>query len=334
MRRDKGISSIKAIVLIGAAGFVFLMLASAGMKNYVQSVQGQAVGAVKAQSPFDGKRAFTTLKKVLEFGPRPASSPSLNSLRDYIRRELQAAGLTVEEHAFQAQTPLGPMPMTNLWGIVQGDKPGIILLSNHYETKLFSDFRFVGANDAGSTTAWMLEMARVLGGTRKGRTVWLCFMDGEEAFVEWSARDSLYGSRALVNHLREQGRLEHLKAMVNVDMIGDRYLGIKQDRQAPQWLSDAVWKTAQRLAYGMYFLPFAGSTQDDHVPFREAGVPALNVIDFVYGRTETEHHMNWHTERDTLERVGAGSLQVVGDVLYHALPEIDGRLDALGKGGV
>jgi len=334
MRRNTGISSIKAIVFIGAVAFGFLMLASAGLKNYVSSAGGPAVGNIAPQSPFDGKRAFNTLKEVLNFGPRPSGSPGLDDLRGYIRRELKAAGLAVEEHTFQAQTPLGAVPMTNLWGIVKGDKPGVILISNHYETKRFSDIRFVGANDAGSTTAWMLEMARTLGPSRQGRSVWLCFMDGEEAFVNWSKTDSLYGSRAFVNHLREKGLLGQLNAMVNVDMIGDRFLGIRQDRQAPQWLSDAIWKTAQRLSYGNYFLPFASSTEDDHVPFREAGIPAVNVIDFVYGQTEAEHHKNWHTERDSLERLSAGSLQVVGDVLYHALPEIERRLDTLGKGGV
>lgn len=278
-------------------------------------------------SPFDGKRAYADARKIVGFGPRPPGSDALAHTRVFIKDELAKAGVSVREQAFEADTPIGKKAMVNLVGVVEGTKDGVIVLGNHYDTKHFSDRVFVGANDGGSTTAWMIEMARVLGAKREGRAVWLCFFDGEEAFGEWSKTNSLYGSRAFVDALRGKGELSQIKTMINVDMIGDCDLGIRQDRDAPDWMTQLVWGVAQRIGHGRSFLAFAHAIEDDHVPFRRAGVPALNVIDFNYGATAKEHAETWHTERDAIERICPESLQAVGDVIYHALPEIDRFLD-------
>jgi Zn-dependent M28 family amino/carboxypeptidase len=155
----------------------------------------------------------------------------------------------------------------------------------------------------------------------------LCFFDGEEAFGPWSETDGLYGSRAFVEHLRRNGELATVRAMINLDMIGDCYLGIKRERFAPGWLTRVIWDTARELDCAPYFLPFAQDVGDDHVPFRQAGIPAVDVIDFLYGQTDADHQRTWHTANDTLDHVCAASLQVVGDVIYHALPKLDASLD-------
>jgi len=286
---------------------------------------------VGGKTPFDAKRAFADLEYVVGLGPRPSGSEAIEATRAFIRQELAKAGLEVLEQPFEAATPLGPKKMVNLTGIVQGSQAGIIILGNHYDTKYFADFTFVGANDAGSTTALMLEMARILGPRREGCTVWLCFFDGEEAFVDWSETDSLYGSRKYVERLKREGRLADIKAMINIDMIGDRYLGIKKERGAPKWLVDAVWNSANRLGYQEHFKDSAIAIQDDHVPFRKAGVPALDVIDFTYGRSPFDHHNNWHTPHDTLDKVCAASLQVVGDVIYDALHAVDVHVNPVNR---
>jgi glutaminyl-peptide cyclotransferase len=324
----EGTSAVKVIVVLGVIAFVLLLILAAGIRQLTNRDESQAVGEVKAQSPFDGQRAYADLETVVGFGPRPSGSEALERLRDFIRGELSAAGLEVREHAFTGQTPLGPIGMVNLYGVVEGDKPGVIILSNHYETKYFPDFEFVGANDGGSTTAWMLEMARTLGPTRSGRTIWLTFFDGEEAFADWSKTDSLYGSRAFVQRLQETGEFEQLAAVINVDMIGDCYLGINRDPDAPHWLIGPLWNTASELGYERHFQRSGRAIEDDHIPFREAGASAVNLIDFSYGGTMLDHQRNWHTPRDTLDLCCAGSLQVVGDVIYHALPELEAQLDA------
>lgn len=277
-------------------------------------------------SPFDGERAYRDLEAIVAMGPRVPGTPESKAAQDYIRREMEAAGLTVYIHEFVAKTPKGTLPMANLYGVVEGTVPGVIILSNHYDTKYMSDIDFVGANDGGSTTAWMIEMGRVLGPKREGKTIWLVFYDGEEAFVEWTDDDSLYGSRAFVDYLREQDLLGSVEAVVNLDMIGDCRLGVFKDTDAPRWLEAAVWDTANELGYHEHFTPRPIRMEDDHVPLRETGVPAMNLIDFHYGGDSAAHRRNWHTSRDTIDKVCATSLKVVGDVMWYALMKIERAL--------
>ncbi len=326
----KGQTAMKVILVMGILSFVCLWLISAAMKRALTPDETQRVQLAASQSPFDMARAWADLERVVAFGPRQPGSEGLEVLRGYLRNELAAAGFTVREQAFDAETPAGTKRMVNLVAESKGDRDGVIALTNHYDTKHFADFDFVGANDGGSTTAWMLEMARTLGPARRGCTVWLVWLDGEEAWEKWGPGDSLYGSRAFVRHLRETGELVKIRAVVNLDMIGDAYLGIHRDPDAPRWLLNAVWGTALRLGYGRHFLDGVKRVQDDHLPFREAGIPALEVIDFSYGGTFATHQRNWHTAGDTLDKVRAESLKAVGDVLYHALSAIEagmGRRD-------
>lgn len=306
-------------ILVGLGSVTVL----AALAIFVQ----RGTGSEDRVSLFQGDRAYADLEKVVAFGPRPSGSPELGRLRSWIRGELEEAGLPVHEHTFDADTPRGTIEMVNLWGVVQGSKPGVIILSNHYETKLFDDFTFVGANDAGSTTAWMVEMARAVGPRRTGRSLWLVFFDGEEAFETWSEKDGLYGSKAFVEFLRERGDLGQIRALINVDMIGDRYLGIHRDSGAPPWLDLAIRNQAREMGYGNFFLSETIAIQDDHTPFRRAGIPAIDLIDFEYGGSAADHDQTWHTPADTIDRVSAESLQVVGDVIYHALPDIEATLD-------
>lgn len=312
--KKTGSPAIKALLAMGVFALVLLLASAAGLRHFAYSAR---------RSPFNGQRAFEQLQTVVAFGPRPSGSEALARLQNYIQDTLEKAGLEVRRHEFRASTPVGELPMVNITGIVQGTEPGIIILGNHYETKLFDEFTFVGANDGGSTTAWMLEMARALGPKRQGKTVWLCFFDGEEAFREWSSTDGIYGSREFVKKLKDENLLLQITAMINVDLIGDCLLNIKRDRDAPEWLTRIVWDKARELGHGDRFLPFVQLVEDDHVPFRRAGVPALNLIDYAYGGSPSDHRRNWHTPNDTIDKVCADSLQAVGDVIYHALPEID-----------
>ncbi|MBI5091409.1 MAG: M28 family peptidase [Candidatus Hydrogenedentes bacterium] len=327
----EGHTAMKVIVVGGVVAFILLFITAEVLNRTLKPSEAQRTEIRHAESPFNGERAYADLKRIVEIGPRPAGSEEAARTRDYIKRELTAAGLEVSEQAFDASTPIGVRKMVNLTGIVQGTKPGALAIGNHYDTKYFPEFRFVGANDGGSTTAWMIEFARTLGAKRAGRSVWLIFFDGEEAFKEWSDTDSLYGSREYVVKLREQHRLDEIKVMVNVDMIGDCYLGINRDGGAPDWLASIVWNVADRLGYGKHFLSMPQTVQDDHIPFRRAGVPALELIDFSYGGSVLEHQRNWHTPNDTIEKVCPASLQAVGDVVYHSLAELDTYFDDNGR---
>jgi glutaminyl-peptide cyclotransferase len=121
-----------------------------------------------------------------------------------------------------------------------------------------------------------------------------------------------------VDVARRDGSIKSLKAMVLVDMIGDRDLGIRRDSFSTPWLTDIIWGAAAKMKLDNYFLPAVTTVEDDHLPFLSAGVPSVDIIDLDYDA--------WHTQRDTLDAVSARSLQVVGDVLVAAIPTIEARL--------
>ncbi len=277
---------------------------------------------------FDGARALRDVERLVALGPRPPGSAALAQARAYIVAELQAAGWRVREQPFTARTPRGPIPMTNLIAEWPGRRPEIVAVGGHYDTKVFEGFRFVGANDGGSSAGLLIELGRALGPSLRAappdHARWLLFFDGEEAQVSWSPRDSLYGSRALVAALRASGELARLRVLVVADMIGDRDLGIRREALSTPWLTDVVWRVARELGAGRHFLPESLTVEDDHAPFLDAGVAATLLIDFDYGPDGRNGY--WHTAEDTIDKLSAESLAVVGTVLLHALPAVDAAL--------
>ena len=277
--------------------------------------------AAPAPARFDGARAFEDLRRVVEIGPRPAGSAAIERTRDYIRKELTAAGLTVDEQPFEARTPLGPVRMVNLRATLPGPQGrGRLVIGGHYDTKLMKEIRFVGASDAGSSTAFLLELARALKGRANPLPIELLFLDGEEAVVDWNlagASDHTYGSRHYVEQLQKTGSVKDVRAFILVDMIGDKDLRIRREQNSTGWLTDAIWSAARRLGRPE-FLDEETPIEDDHIEFLAAGIPAVDIIDLDYPA--------WHTADDTLDAVAARSLQVVGDVLLAALPAIEERI--------
>ena len=274
-------------------------------------------GAQSSGETFNGGRAFEDLKRLVSFGPRPAGSKALADARRWIVGQLKATGAEVEEDSFTASTPLGPTPMTNLIAKFPGEKPKIVMVTGHYDTKRFDNIRFVGANDGASSAALLLELARALAGRKHTFTYWLVFFDGEEAVREWTETDSLYGSRHLVERLSARGELGRIHAMILVDMIGDANLDIHREAQSTPWLIDLVFASAHRLGYNKYFLDSPRAVEDDHIPFLNAGVAAVDLIDF------DPDDGYWHTAKDTVDHCSPLSLTIVGRVVLAALADLD-----------
>jgi glutaminyl-peptide cyclotransferase len=273
---------------------------------------------------FDGGRALEHLRAVVGIGPRPAGSAAAEETRRYIRKQMAAIGVQVADQAFESATPVGPVKMVNLRATIPGSRPERIILAGHYDTKLFRQFRFVGANDAGSSTAFLIEMARVLKARQNPWTIELLFLDGEEALVDWYLGDDhTYGSRHYVQEAKRTGDVARIKAMILVDMIGDRDLRIKRETTSTAWLTDIIWSAAKAVGHDSTFVPDRFAVEDDHIPFLNAGIPAVDIIDL-------EYDPYWHTAEDTLDKVTARSMEVVGRVLMAALPKIESRL--LGPG--
>ena len=282
-----------------------------------------AAGAADAQTPgrFDSGEAWEHLRQQVSFGPRPSGSMALAQCRQYILAQLTAAGIATREDAFESDTPLGRVRMVNLIATIPGRRTDRIVLATHYDTKLFRDFRFVGASDGASSTAAVLELGRVLKAQQNEYTIELVFFDGEEAVMDWREGDNTYGSRHYVEAARNARTLGSLNALILLDMIGDRNLNIRRDSNSTKWLTDFVWASARRLGYASSFPNDETTIDDDHIPFVRAGVPSVDIIDLDYPA--------WHTVQDDLDHVSARSLQVVGDVVLDALPEIQKRLASI-----
>ena len=276
-----------------------------------------------AQTPkFDGGRAFADLDAMVTIGPRPSGSPAIEKTRDYIRQQLTAAGLKAEDQPFDAQTPTGTVHMINIRATLPGtvkDK-GRIVIGGHYDTKPFKDIRFVGASDAASSAAFLLELARALKGRQNTLPIELLFLDGEEAVVDWnhpSGTDHTYGSRYYVQQAKKAGATKDIRAFILVDMIGDRDLNIRREQNSTPWLTDVIWSTAKQLKHPE-FEESPWAVEDDHLEFLAAGIESVDLIDLDYPA--------WHKAIDDLNHVSPKSLQIVGDVLVAALPLIETRL--------
>src|SRR6266446_1565479 len=289
----------------------FTLLAAAVVFGYQRGP-----GVAARTSPFNEQRATADLKTLVDFGPRPAGSEVLAKARKYIVAELEKAGLKPQLDEFDARTPLGFRKMVNIHAVRPGSKPSIIALTGHYDTKIF-DFPFVGASDGGSSAAWVLEMARATASLKLENTLEFVFFDGEEAVVEWTDDDSVYGSRHDVDRRYRDRTLNDLKAFILVDMIGDKNLNIRKEGQSTDWLKTIIWNNAQSMGYAKEFPNEEIQVSDDHIPYLKAAIPAVDLIDFDYPC--------WHMFCDTLDKVSAHSLKIVGDVVYFSLPEIDRR---------
>jgi len=273
-----------------------------------------------AVAKFDSSKAWDHLRAMVAIGERPAGSAAIRETRAYITRQLRAMNFVVEEQAFIGQTPKGPIEMVNLIVKLPGRRTERILFTGHYDTKLLKGF--VGASDGASSAAFLIELARALKDQPREYTYEFVWFDGEEAVVSWvKGVDSTYGSRYYVQAAkRTPVALAAIKAMILIDMIGDKNLTLRREQYSTPWLKDAIWGTAKKLGHGAIFMDEETAVEDDHLEFLKEGIPSVDIIDLDYPE--------WHNDSaccDDLTKVSARSLQVVGDVLLAALPEITKR---------
>jgi glutaminyl-peptide cyclotransferase len=261
----------------------------------------------------DGERALQFTRDVVAFGPRYIGSPGHARAEAYLRKELH--GDNVQEDVFTASTPAGKLRMTNFIARFPGAKDGVIVVAGHYDT-LYQRNDFVGANDGGSSTGLLLELARQLRGKKlEGYSVWLVWFDGEEAIQHWSPSDSVYGSRHLAEVWAKDGTLKKIQAFLLLDMIGDADLNLERDRNSTPWLLDVVYKAAGDLGYQLHFFGRLNEIEDDHLPFARAGVPVADIIDLNYG----PNNSYWHTPQDTMDKLSAQSLEIVGSAVLRVM---------------
>ena len=265
---------------------------------------------------FSGEKALAHVQRLVDLGPHPVGSQAIEKARDYIEEQLRQSGWHVTRQAFTDDTPRGKAHFVNLIARFSGDGKGVspsFLLASHYDTKLFDTIRFVGANDSGSSTGLLLELARVLGNhPNLARKIELVFFDGEEAFENFSDTDGLYGSRYFAKQLQTGGAKQFRGGML-FDMVGDRSLGITLPADSPSAMARDLFTAAEVLKLRNYFSYLDRDMLDDHAPLNAIGIPTIDIIDFDYPP--------WHTAGDTMDKISAQSLQIVGSVALYYLSE-------------
>ena len=268
---------------------------------------------------FNAARAMQYTREVVAFGPRPIGSANHKKLESYILAHLKND--QVEDDAFTADTPEGKFPVRNIIAKFPGTRPGVIVIAGHYDTNYpLRNTGYVGANDGGSSTAILLELANQLRGKkREGYSVWLLWTDGEEAVRNWTDTDSLYGVRHLADKWQKDGTLKNIKALLVADMIGDADLNVDRDTNSTPWLEDLVYQAATQLGYQSHFFARTITLEDDHLPFVERGVPSADLLDLDYGY----HNVFHHTPQDTLDKLSPKSIEIVGSVILETVRLLD-----------
>jgi Zn-dependent M28 family amino/carboxypeptidase len=303
----------------------------------VLSVLLLASPAVHAQKPLakpasriSGQAAYDLTKQFLAVAPhRWSGSPGHAKAEEFIRSHFtaEAAKGNFETDSFTASTPAGVQSMKNFIVRYPGKKDGVIVIATHYETNYpLRDINFQGANDGAATTALLIELGNYLRAhPPEGYSVWLVFDDGEEAVQSWSDRDSLYGTRHLAARWSQDGTIKKIKAFLVADMIGDKDLNIDRDGNSTPWLLDLLATAAKNTGHTANVFKNETTVMDDHLPFRQRGVPVLDLVDLDYGPPTSEHPEGGfhHTELDTLDKISAHSLQISGDLLVEMLRLID-----------
>lgn len=313
-----------------AAWLIFLLLTSGCAQNKSATEASPAAEVMPAAEPkaatpqapaptVNANRAMQYVKEILAIGRRAPGSPGHKKEESYIKNHL--GGDTVEQDAFAAKTPAGDFQLNNILAKYPGTKDCILVVGSHYDTN-YPLKNYVGANDGGSTSGLLLELANHLRGKkREGCSVWLVWFDGEEAFEKWSPTDSLYGSRHMAEKWKSDGTAKKIKALILLDMIGDADLNIDRDGNSDPALLKTVYDAATQLGYQSHFFARDLAIEDDHLPFRNFGVPVVDLIDFDYGYNNSFHH----TPEDTLDKLSPKSLQIVGDVVLATLQRLDAQ---------
>ena len=264
---------------------------------------------------FDGTLAYNHVAKLVSFGPRPSGSQAITQVQDYITSQLSSFGCTVDADSFSSDTPAGRLAMKNIVAKIPGEREGIILLGTHYDTKRLDNF--VGADDGGSSTGLMLEMARRMCEMRPRYSIWIAFFDGEEAVrQQWQDPDNRYGSRQMAAKMAASGDLKKVHAMILADLVGGKNLLLEREQYSTRALTDVIWGTAKRLGYESIFVDQTMPVDDDHLSFLQRGVPSADIIDLVNSAGY------WHTPQDTMDKGSAKSLGIVGHVILESVREL------------
>jgi len=259
---------------------------------------------------------------LVQIRPRDAGSGGGRRAAVHLEGRLKAIGLKAVLDTFSEETPGGKMFFNNVLARVPGKTDRLIVLISHFDTKSGISKDFQGANDSGSSSGVLLELARVIKERGPFDTEFLiAFVDGEECREQYGLHDGLHGSRRLAKQIYEEGGMKHVEAVIVLDMIGDRDLNVTVPRNSSKKLVSALFSAAHDTGTRSQFGLGSGDILDDHVPFLVAGMPAIDLIDFNYGSAPSLNDY-WHTTNDTLDKLSVESMQTVGDTVLRMVENL------------
>jgi Zn-dependent M28 family amino/carboxypeptidase len=300
-KRNRSILALLALALLGACDRA--------------STQTPQSAQKKIWEDFSGDKALAHVQAMVDLGPRPPGTGAIEKTRTYLTSQLEAAGWKVERQAFSNDTPRGKVQFVNLIATFGGASAPSFLVCSHYDTKTFDNARFVGANDAGSSTGVLVELARVMAQRPQvAKQLELVFFDGEEAYEAFTDTDGLFGSRHFAQQLVAQDKARLFRGGILFDMVGDKSLTITLPPDSPADLATGIFAAAETLQLRKHFTYFDRDITDDHTPLNDAGIPVIDLIDFDYPP--------WHTPEDTIDKLSGESLRITGAVACYYLAEI------------
>lgn len=271
-------------------------------------------------SAFDGRRALQEVEKFVALGPRAAGTPGADTAARHILERLREIGVEVTTDEFTDTVRSGTGTFRNVVGRIAGaEGGGVVLLACHYDTKSGIGDDFQGANDSGSGVGVVLELARTLrAGPKPPHDILFAFLDGEECVKEYSDRDGLHGSRRLAKLFVRNRGARRVRGVIVLDMVGDRDLSVTLPRNGTPELIAGVFDAAREESVRDRFALSPGVMIDDHVPFLEADMPAVDIVDFEYGSAPGRNDY-WHTAHDTMDKLSADSMALVGRVVIRTM---------------
>ncbi|MFH1970339.1 MAG: M28 family metallopeptidase [Verrucomicrobiota bacterium] len=281
----------------------------------------------------DADNALVEARALVALGSRDAGTPGARQAAGHLLVRLQAVGVQSTLDAFTDDTPDGKTTFWNVMGVIPAAGPDSprgreaakapwLFLGSHFDTKSGLGDGFEGANDSASSSGLLLELARVLQAAGPlPVNIGIAFFDGEECRHSYTARDGLHGSRHAARALCLNRRVDQVRAVIILDMIGDRDLTVTIPRNSTSDLVARVFRAASAEKVRDKFALMAGALLDDHQPFLEAGMPSVVLIDFEYGSAPGRNDY-WHTSQDTLDKLSAESLGIVGRVVIGVLNDL------------
>ena len=267
---------------------------------------------------FDEQNAMRLLKKLIAFGPRHSGTAANLKQAEFIAMTARKYGAVPNAIKFKRRTTEGLLDFVNIEVVIPGRRDDFIIIGSHFDSKKMPEgIKFEGANDAGSSTAVLLEMIRTIkqSKAKPEYTLKFVFFDGEECFNEYGPNDGLFGSKHYAKLLQSQNLVSQCRAVIILDMVGDKNLNITLPIDSDKRLSEMLFKAAERCGTSEHFGYFPREILDDHTPFKKIGIPVIDIIDFKFGPGNSF----WHSSEDNIGNISAKSLKIIGKTTLNLL---------------